>query len=154
MAFRGTKARLLILMSSLAFVPFLFATDITKGEFKGAKSSGSPAAEKSEKAARQGSEKRKTYPFHAKIGKVDADKQLLILEGKTHRSLHLQPDTRITREGAAISLSQAKVGERVTGSIYRDQSGAEVAVSLKVGGEAPPKPAKKPKSSKTTPSKP
>ncbi|MGV3771333.1 MAG: hypothetical protein ACO1QB_00425 [Verrucomicrobiales bacterium] len=125
----GTKGWLLTWVGILLFVPFSFAADITKGEFKGAIDGSSAPPKKSSPAP--STPKRKTYPFHGKLASVDGAKNVLIMEGKKGRTIRIDGQTRITRNGAITPLSDGKPGERVTGSITRDDLGQELAVSVK-----------------------
>jgi hypothetical protein len=83
---------------------------------------------------------QRSVPFKGKISEVDEKTQTIKLEGKTDRVFQINSETRISRAGSPARLTDAVVGELVTGSYLKTESG-QIAVSVFLGGQE--KPAKK-----------
>ena len=110
---------------------------VTNGNF-GAKAArpGAPASRtKASEAKPAESSGNRGYPFHGYLESTSAE--AIRLRGKTKvREILVTADTRIWREGERSDLKEAAAGERVTGSVYRNEQGREVAKSIRLAGGA------------------
>lgn len=80
---------------------------------------------------------RDSYPFRGRIASLDTSARTLILEGKgTRRKVQLTEQTRILRDGSAITLEDLKAGDRVGGTLRKSASGQEEALLVRI---VPPK---------------
>jgi hypothetical protein len=89
---------------------------------------------------------QRPVPFKGKISEVDDTAKTIKLEGKADRVFHVNSATRISRAGSPAKLTDAVVGELVTGSYHKTENG-QVAVSVFLGGQE--KPARKERQKKT-----
>jgi hypothetical protein len=111
------------------------SADVAKGEF-GAQKPDAPTATAS--AKKSGSEKkRNTYPFHGTLASVDSSGKTLTLSGKKKpRVILVTGDTQVFRNGARATLNAGLAGERVTGTVEKNEAGQEVAATVRYGGPA------------------
>ena len=80
--------------------------------------------------------KTKSYPFHGTLDSVNGDGTSLTLRGKTkQRVIMVSPRTRILRGETKATLKQAIPGERITGSVFRNDDGKEQALTVRLGGK-------------------
>ena len=118
------------LLVACLFTTNTFA-DVTEGGFGADRPVTPRTEEKSETKS-----KRKTYPFHGTLDSVDPAAMTILLRGsKKKRVILFTSDTRIRRNEAAARIQDAVPGERVTGSVHKDSTGKEVAVSIRFGGQ-------------------
>lgn len=102
-----------------------------------------PAPQTPAKPATASSAKRHP-PFVGVVQKVDNQAGTLTLNGKDGgRVFHINPETRITKNGQPATLKEAKVGEEAAGT-FKDEGGKRYAVSLRLGPkpETPTEPKK------------
>jgi hypothetical protein len=102
---------------------------VTNGNFRAEKSSGSAAVTKPAAPAGEakGKEKIKTYPFHGELESVGPDGTWIRLKWKSKsRELVVTGETKVT----GGSLGEAKAGERITGSVFRNGDGREQARTI------------------------
>jgi len=100
--------------------------------------SGAPAKEKKteipnpEASASPGA-KAKPLPYRGKVASVDASAKTLTV-GK--RTIKVTDQTKITKQGAAASMAEINVGEKVSGSYWKKDDGSLEAKNVKVGAKA------------------
>ncbi|MGE3309303.1 MAG: hypothetical protein AB7O66_04975 [Limisphaerales bacterium] len=83
--------------------------------------------------------KRDTYPFRGRVAGFDAETLTLRLEGKvTPRVVHLNPRTRLVRQGLPAKHDDLKAGEEVGGTLRKDEAGREEAVLIRIGPKPDP----------------
>jgi hypothetical protein len=76
------------------------------------------------------------FPFRGKLSEINQKEMTIALVGKEKkRMIHLNKETRITRDGKPAKLSDAVVGEEVGGLLMRTAQGKEHAVSLRLGAK-------------------
>jgi membrane-bound lytic murein transglycosylase B len=76
----------------------------------------------------------KRYPFHANVASVDAAAKTITLDGKkSHRVLHITPNTRVMKDKKPVALETIAVGEYITGSLI-DTDGYLEPTTVNVGG--------------------
>lgn len=122
------NGRLLLLLLNLFYIYDVRAQqEVVKGEFGAAGKSGRPAPKRSSRV------ESKTYPFHGTLASVDPRGASISLQGKEKlRVILLTPNTRVTRNQTNAPISQAKAGERVTGSVRKNAAGAEEASTVRI----------------------
>lgn len=112
------------------------AQALTNGNFGAQPSTGKSAAAKSAERVAP-SPKVKSYPFHGELDSAPADGSAIRLRGKTRiREILVTSETRIMRGESGASLKEAIGGERVTGTVFRNEQGREVARTVRLGGKA------------------
>jgi len=100
--------------------------------------SGAPAKEKKteisnpEASASPGA-KAKPLPYRGKVASVDASAKTLTV-GK--RTIKVTDQTKITKRGAAATMAEINVGEKVSGSYWKKDDGSLEAKNVKVGAKA------------------
>ena len=78
----------------------------------------------------------KSYPFRGELDSVAADGLSLKMRGKTKpRIILVSSETRTWRGEATATLQDAQPGERVTGSVFRNEQGKEQALTVRLGGK-------------------
>jgi hypothetical protein len=107
----------------LLFTLAVTAGDVKDGNF-GAERPGTTQTAKSAPHAR-----RTSYPFFGELEPHDA-KSLTLKGKKKARVLLVTSDTRVLKNGATAKLSDATVGERVSGSARKNAEGKEEAVTI------------------------
>jgi hypothetical protein len=68
-------------------------------------------------------------PFYGKVASVDLTQKTLTVEAKL---IHITADTRLTKEGEAIKLSDVRVGDEVDGMARLACNGHSEATTVKV----------------------
>ena len=97
--------------------------------------SGAPAKEKKtetanpEASASPGA-KAKPLPYRGKVASVDASGKTFTV-GK--RTIKVTDQTKITKQGAAATMADITVGEKVSGSYWKKDDGSLEAKNVKVG---------------------
>ena len=77
----------------------------------------------------------KRYPYHGTLELVDPEGQSITLAGKKkQRVILITSGTNITRDGKSVTLGQALKGERVSGSVVKNEEGREQALTLRLRG--------------------
>ena len=74
----------------------------------------------------------KPIAYHGKVASVDAAAKTFTV-GK--RTFKVTDQTKITKEGAAATMDDVVVGEKVSGSYWKKEDGLE-AKSVKIGAKA------------------
>jgi hypothetical protein len=111
----------------LACAVRLHAADVTKGDFRG------EAPKSSAGKGIKSSTKRKTYPFSGTIDTVNERDHTIVLKGKSKRRvIFTTSETRIEKDGKESSLAAAKPGDRITGTVFKNASGQEQAVKVRI----------------------
>jgi len=100
-------------------------------------SSGAPANEKKTekaipKATASPTTKAKTIPYRGNVASVDASVKTFTV-GK--RTIKVTDQTKITKQGAAATMSDITVGEKVSGSYWKKDDGSLEAKNIKVGAK-------------------
>jgi hypothetical protein len=99
-----------------------------------------PAAEKAEKGEKAKKPARNRYPFHGTIKSCDAKAMTITLEGKEHeRVLHLNGDSRLSKDGKDTTLSGLAAGDYFHGSVTKNERGDEVVLRAQAGPKPAPK---------------
>ena len=103
-------------------------------------SSGAPAKEKktetaNPKATASPAAKAKTIPYRGNVASVDASVKTFTV-GK--RTIKVTDQTKITKQGAAATMADITVGEKVSGSYWKKDDGSLEAKNVKVGAKAEP----------------
>ena len=107
------------------------AADVTKGGF-GAAKDGAP--KKTEERQTEQKPKRTSYPFYGTLDSVNVKEKIITLRGKEkNRVIAYGSDTRILRNNAPAKVGEAQPGERVSGSVQKDASGKELALTIRLG---------------------
>lgn len=129
-----------LLVQVLAFALATSLADVTKGGF-GAEKDSKPRTESESNTSKEPKDsKRNSYPFHGTLDAIDSSGTSLTLEGKKKpRVIAITADTRIFRDGAKAKLKDGVAGERVTGTVRRNASGQEEAITIRFGQKAPPR---------------
>jgi hypothetical protein len=119
------RPALAVLLFSIA----LQASDVTNGNFRAA----APGTEKPRpKSQTKTTSTRKTYPFYGVLDSTTSGS--IVLKGKSkNRTILITSDTRIDRNGASAKLSDAKAGDKVTGTVQKNGAGNEEAVRIHFG---------------------
>jgi len=99
--------------------------------------SGAPAKEKKTEtafpeASASPATKAKPLPFRGKVASVDAGAKTFTV-GK--RTIKVTEQTKITKQGAAATMVDVTVGEKVSGSYWKKDDGSLEAKNIKVGAE-------------------
>ena len=110
---------------------FSFGADIHKGNF------GAAQGETAKKVPAP--TKRTTYPFSGELDSHDA--KSITLKGKRKsRIVLLTAETRILRNGSPAKAKDMVLGERVSGSTYKNAAGLEEALTVNLKGIQQPAP--------------
>ena len=91
------------------------------------KTPGKPAAEKSSDTKSE--KKPRAIPFRGKVAAVDKSAATLTVG---ERVFHVSAQTKLTKQGKTAGLSEAVVGETVTGSYLKAEDGKLNAVSVRL----------------------
>ena len=116
------------------------AQTVTNGNFGAARKIDTPAkkpsaAPSTAKPAAQRSVK--SYPFHGYLDSLAEDGSSLSLRGKAKtRVILVTSETRIFKGSTPSELKSAAAGERITGSVFRNEQGQEQALTVRIGGMA------------------
>ena len=99
--------------------------------------SGAPAKEKkTETANPQASAspgaKAKLLPYRGKVALVDASARTFTVG---ERTIKVTDQTKITKQGAAATMTEISVGEKVSGSYLKKDDGSLEAKNVKVGAK-------------------
>lgn len=95
--------------------------------------SGAPAREKkteTPEASASPTAKNKAMPYRGKVASVDASAKTFMI-GK--RTIKVTDQTKITKQGAAATMAEIKVGEKVSGSYWKKDDDSLEAKNVKVG---------------------
>ncbi len=76
--------------------------------------------------------KAKAIPYHGKVASVDVSAKTFTV-GK--RTFKVTDQTQITKQGAAATMADVVVGEKVSGSYWKKDGGTLEAKSVKVGAK-------------------
>lgn len=121
------------------------AQSILQGEFGAAKTTGAkpPPLQAPADVSDSNSEVKpapasgKRYPYHGTLDLVDPEGRSITLAGKKKpRVILVTNGTNITRDGRRVSLKEALKGERVSGSVVKNEEGREQALTLRLRGRA------------------
>ena len=101
-------------------------------------SSGAPAKEKKTetaipKATASPAPKAKTIPYRGNVASVDASVKTFTVGNRT---IKVTDQTKITKQGAAATMAEISLGEKVSGSYWRKDDGSLEAKNVKVGAKA------------------
>lgn len=78
----------------------------------------------------------KRYPYHGTVHSTDSKRGIITLAGKKkNRVILITSDTNITRDGKRARLAGAIPGEKVTGSVRKNEAGQEQAMTLRLKGK-------------------
>jgi hypothetical protein len=103
--------------------------EVIKGEF-GAKKDPDSGIDSSKSVTND--KKRNSYPFHGTIASVDFAGKTLALEGKKkNRIILITAETRFIKNGAKTTLEDAVSGGRITGTLRKNSSGQEEALTIR-----------------------
>jgi hypothetical protein len=92
----------------------------------------SPAASPMEKS--MAAKKPRSIPFHGKIASVDASAKTFSIAGKEKtRVIKITDETKITKQGAAATMTDLAADEEVRGSYWKKDDGSLEARSVKLG---------------------
>ena len=103
-------------------------------------SSGAPAKEKKtetanpEASASPGA-KAKPLPYRGKVASINASAKTFTV-GK--RTIKVTDQTKITKQGAAATMAEISLGEKVSGSYWKKDDGSLEAKNIKVGAKMEP----------------
>jgi hypothetical protein len=126
--------RVILIVLLILAVPSVAAQTLTNGNFQSVRPSA--ARESAKKADESSAAKRKSYPFHGELESVASDGTSLALRGKAKtRIIKVTPQTRVFRGEAKSGLKAAVIGERVSGSVTRNEAGEEQALTVRLGGK-------------------
>src|SRR5262245_1604797 len=100
-------------------------------------SSGAPAKEtKTEtsipKATASPAAKAKAIPYRGNVASIDASVKTFTVG---RRTLKVTAQTKITKQGAAATMADITVGEKVSGSYWKKDDGSLEAKNIKVGAK-------------------
>lgn len=103
-------------------------------------SSGAPAKEKKTetaipKATASPAPKAKTIPYRGNVASVDASVKTFTVGNRT---IKVTDQTKITKQGAAATMADITVGEKVSGSYWKKDDGSLEAKNIKVGAKMEP----------------
>ena len=135
--------QLVVLFIAGVFLPgAVSGQGILEGEFGAAKQSNPKAtapanasASVSEADAQKVASTSKRYPYHGKLELVDPEGRSITLAGKTRqRVILITSSTNITRDGRRVTLKEALKGEKVSGSVIKNEEGREQALTLRLRG--------------------
>jgi len=97
----------------------------------------SPAASPMEKSTAEKStagRKPRAIPFHGKIASVDASAKTFSIAGKEKtRVIKITDETKITKQGAAATMTDLAADEEVRGSYWKKEDGSLEARTVKLG---------------------
>jgi len=92
----------------------------------------SPAASPMEKST--AGKKPRAIPFHGKIASVDASAKTFSIAGKEKtRVIKITDETKITKQGAAATMTDLAADEEVRGSYWKKEDGSLEARTVKLG---------------------
>jgi hypothetical protein len=127
-------------MSRLAFLPLLVliflttSADVTKGDFGARKDPASPTDRPNKPST---DKNRASYPFRGTIASVDSSGKTLILVGKKkNRIILISAETRFFKDGGKTTMAETVAGARVTGTVRKNSSGQEEALTVRLAGKA------------------
>ncbi len=110
------------------------AADLHKGGF-GAQNPNQTATPSENPAPK--TTKRTSYPFHGTLASIDSSGKSLSLKGqKKERLILFTAETRFFKNGAKATFRDASAGERVTGTVRKNASGQEEAVTVRYNAPA------------------
>lgn len=134
------QAYCVIALLLISAVTSNFGNDVISGEFGAAPKvkefskpkTESPAKKKST-AAKSAPQKR--YPYHGTLKTVDPAGRSITLSGKKKdRVILVTEETNVSRDGKKSSLKEGRPGERVSGSVTKNGSGQEEALTVRFKG--------------------
>ena len=77
----------------------------------------------------------KRYPYHGTLDLADPEGRSITLAGKKKpRVILITSSTNITRDGRRVSLKEVIKGEKVSGSVIKNEEGQEQALTLRLRG--------------------
>ena len=99
--------------------------------------SGAPAKEKKTEtaipeASASPAAKAKPLPYRGKVASVDASAKTFTVGNRT---IKVTDQTKITKQGAAATMADITVGEKVSGSYWKKDDGSLEAKNIKVGAK-------------------
>ena len=87
------------------------------------------AQEADSAAASESQTKRQTLPFHGKLKEIDSEARTVVVGSRTFK---LNEQTKYLQG----SLEEAKIGEKVGGSYWKEQDGTLMVNSIRFGEKA------------------
>ena len=78
--------------------------------------------------------KDRAIPFHGKVASVDAEANTFSVAGKEKtRVIKITDQTKITKQGAAVTMKDVVADEEVRGSFWKKEDGSLEARTVKLG---------------------
>ncbi len=111
------------------------ALSIPQPTFAKGRESPTPKTSASESAS-AGTKKPRALPFHGKIASVDASARTFTVGKRTSKMVD---ETKITKEGAEVSMSDLSESVMVGGSYWKKEDGSLEAKTVKLKTAAPEK---------------
>ena len=87
------------------------------------------------KATASPAPKAKTIPYRGNVASVDASVKTFTVGSRT---IKVTDQTKITKQGAAATMADITVGEKVSGSYWKKDDGSLEAKNIKVGAKIEP----------------
>lgn len=126
--FSEANTRCLILLINLVILMSSHGAELIDGNFGAARPSASGASVKRKETSKTGA---KSYPYSGTLESVDANGKFITLKGKSKsRQIIVNADTRYTKNDRASTLNEGTPGTRVTGSVKKNDSGQEEAMTV------------------------
>ena len=87
------------------------------------------------KATASPAPKAKTIPYRGNVASVDASVKTFTVGSRT---IKVTDQTKVTKQGAAATMADITVGEKVSGSYWKKDDGSLEAKNIKVGAKIEP----------------
>ena len=87
------------------------------------------------KATASPAPKAKTIPYRGNVASVDASVKTFTVGSRT---IKVTDQTKVTKQGAAATMADITVGEKVSGSYWKKDDGSLEAKNIKVGAKMEP----------------
>ena len=87
------------------------------------------------KATTSPAPKAKTIPYRGNVASVDASVKTFTVGSRT---IKVTDQTKVTKQGAAATMADITVGEKVSGSYWKKDDGSLEAKNIKVGAKIEP----------------
>jgi hypothetical protein len=126
--FSDATTRCLILLINVVILMSSRGAELIDGNFGAARPSTPGTPIKRKETPKTGA---KSYPYSGTLESVDPNGKFITLKGKSkNRQILVNAETRYSKNDRAATLNEGAPGTRVTGSVKKNESGQEEAISV------------------------